>query len=97
MKWGIKLDDNQEKTSWSDIVNMQHGYDVSKARTFEKELKELLERYDLIYIGKERAAGKDYDPEIHENSDTIVDRLVPIIVSEYIHMLKDEMKSVSRS
>ena len=23
---------------WSEVVNTQHGYDVSKARTFEKEL-----------------------------------------------------------
>ncbi len=86
-----------KQIDWSDVANISHGYDVSKAREFKKELTEMLERYDLIYIGKERAAGKDYDPEIHENSDTIVDRLVPIIVSEYIHMLKDEMKSVSRS
>ena len=77
---------------WSDIVNMQHGYDVSKARTFEKELKELLERYDLIYIGKERAAGEDYNPEKHDNSDTTVDRLVPIIVSELIHILKEKQE-----
>jgi hypothetical protein len=82
---------------WSDVINTQYGYDVSKAREFKKELTEMLERYDLIYIGKERAAGKDYDPDIHDNSDTVVDRLIPIIVSEYIHMLKDELKDVPRS
>ena len=78
---------------WSEVVNTQHGYDVSKARTFEKELKELLEKYDLIYIGKERAAGEDYNAEKHDNSDTIVDRLVPIIVSELIHILKEQQEN----
>ena len=78
---------------WSEVVNTQHGYDVSKARTFEKELKELLEKYDLIYIGKERAAGEDYNAEKHDNSDTIVDRLIPIIVSELIHILKEQQEN----
>ena len=51
------------------------------------------DRYDLIYIGKERAAGEDYNAEKHDNSDTIVDRLVPIIVSELIHILKEQQEN----
>jgi len=82
----------KDDIDWKDIVDMHRGYDVSKARAFEKELKELLERYDLIYIGKERAAGEDYNPEKHDNSDTTVDRLVPIIVSELIHILKEKQE-----
>ena len=72
------------------FVNIMNGYNVSKAKAFEDKLRKLLDKVGLIHIAEKRWAGQEFDPEIHDDSDTIADRFVEILVSEYIKILKEE-------
>tara|TARA_R110002020_G_scaffold115820_1_gene265940 strand:- start:787 stop:1161 length:375 start_codon:yes stop_codon:yes gene_type:complete len=73
-----------------EFMNIMNGYNVSKAKEFEDKLRKLLDKVGLIHIAEKRWAGQEFDPEIHDDSDTIADRFVGILVSEYIQLLKDE-------
>ena len=63
-----------------------NGYDLKKVRIFRDKLRKLCAEAGLIHIAEKRWAGQEHTEE-HEDSDTIVDRLIEIIVSE---MIKNE-------
>ena len=73
-----------------EFQNIMNGYNVSKARKFKDKLRKLLDEYGLIHIAEKRWAGQEFDSEIHDDSDTLADRFVEILVSEYIQLLKDD-------
>jgi hypothetical protein len=64
-----------------------YGYDVKKVKTFRDKLRNLCADADLIWIAKKRWAGEEHT-EMHEDSDTLVDRLIQIIISEMIKVEK---------
>ena len=68
-----------------------NGYDLKKVRIFRDKLRTLCAEADLIHIAQKRWAGQEHTEE-HEDSDTIVDRLIAIIVSEMIHLEKSNRK-----
>ena len=70
--------------------NMRHGYDVESVKEFSDELRGLCAKHDLIRIARDRHAGEKFDPEIHDNSDTYVDRFIELIVHELIQVKKEE-------
>jgi len=69
--------------------NLQ-GYDIKSVRQFKNQLRMICESADLIRIAKTRKAGEDFDPKLHDDSDTVVDRLIAIIVHEKIQLEKDK-------
>jgi len=66
-----------------------NGYDLKKVRIFRDKLRTLCANADLIHIAQKRWAGQEHTEE-HEDSDTIVDRLIEIIVSEMIKNEKEK-------
>ena len=66
-----------------------NGYDLKKVRDFRDKLRTLCAESDLIHIAQKRWAGQEHT-EDHEDSDTIVDRLIEIIVSEMIKNEKEK-------
>ena len=66
-----------------------NGYDLKKVRIFRDKLRTLCAEADLIHIAQKRWAGQEHTEE-HEDSDTIVDRLIEIIVSEMIKNEKEK-------
>ena len=66
-----------------------NGYDLKKVRIFRDKLRTLCAEADLIHIAEKRWAGQEHTEE-HEDSDTIVDRLIAIIVSEMIKVEKEK-------
>ena len=70
-----------------EMYSVMHGYDVKKVRVFMNKLRKLCADADLIWIAKKRWAGEEHT-EIHDDSDTLVDRLILIIVSEMIKVEK---------
>ena len=68
-----------------------HGYDIPKVRDFRDKLRTLCAEADLIHIAQKRWAGQEHT-EDHEDSDTIVDRMIQIIVSEMIKNEKENQK-----
>ena len=71
----------------ADMYSAMHGYDVKKVKDFMNKLRKLCADADLIWIAKKRWAGEEHT-EIHDDSDTLVDRLILIIVSEMIKVEK---------
>jgi len=67
-----------------------HGFDIKSVRQFKNQLRMICESADLIRIAKKRNAGEDFDPKLHDDSDTVVDRLISIIVHEKIQLEKDK-------
>ena len=67
-----------------------HGFDIKSVRQFKNQLRKICESADLIRIAKKRNAGEDFDPKLHDDSDTVVDRLISIIVHEKILLEKDK-------
>ena len=67
-----------------------NGYDLKKVRIFRDKLRTLCAEADLIHIAEKRWAGQEHTEE-HEDSDTIVDRLIAIIVSEMIKVEKEKI------
>lgn len=68
-----------------------HGFDIKSVRQFKNQLRMVCEGADLIRIAKKRKAGEDFDPKLHDDSDTVVDRLIAIIVHEKIQLEKDKI------
>ena len=66
-----------------------NGYDLKKVRIFRDKIRTLCANADLIHIAQKRWAGQEHTEE-HEDSDTIVDRLIEIIVSEMIKNEKEK-------
>ena len=66
-----------------------YGYDLKEARAFRDNLRKLCEVAGLIHIAEKRWAGQEHTEE-HEDSDTVVDRLIEIIVSEMIKVEKEK-------
>ena len=73
----------------AEMYSAMHGYDVKKVKDFMNKLRKLCADADLIWIAKKRWAGEEHT-EMHDDSDTLVDRLNLIIVSEMIKNEKEK-------
>ena len=72
-----------------EFMSNMHGYNIKEVRAFRDKLRTLCAEADLIHIAQKRWAGQEHTEE-HEDSDTIVDRLIAIIVSEMIKVEKEK-------
>ena len=79
------------KLDFEEFMGDIHGYDLKKVRVFKDKLRKLCADADLIYLAKKRWAGEEHTEE-HEDSNTIVDRLIAIIVSEMINLEKSNRR-----
>jgi len=77
-----------ENLDMEDFMSGMSGYNIKQVRAFRDKLRTLCADADLIHIAQKRWAGQEHTEE-HEDSDTIVDRLIEIIVSE---MIKNEQE-----
>ncbi len=74
----------------SEFEKIRLGYDVKIARDFSEKLRSLCAEHDLIHIAEKRWAGQEFDPKIHDDSNNYVDTFIKLIISEHIHLLKEE-------
>ena len=92
MKRKSKLDTALARFADFDVVDFMsgyEGYDIKSASSFKAEIRKVCEDAGLIYIAKTRWAGEDHTKE-HEDSDTVVDRLIALIVHEKIELEKEK-------
>ncbi|MBF86340.1 MAG: hypothetical protein CL489_17940 [Acidobacteria bacterium] len=91
MKRKSKLDRALTRFTNFDMVDFMsgyEGYDIKSASSFKDDLRKVCEDAGLIYIAKKRWAGEEFTKE-HEDSDTVVDRLIALIVHEKIQLEKE--------
>ena len=75
-----------------DFMSRCEGYDIRKVASFKDELRKLCESAGLLHIGEKRWAGEEFIRGIHDDSDTVVDRLIALIVHEKIQLEKEYEK-----